>query len=47
MKKRPHLPDAKKAEEQGRLTRVCALAPLLEVIIRILELLLKALRIIN
>jgi hypothetical protein len=39
------LPD--KEEEQDRLTKVVSLAPLFELVIRILELVLKILRIIT
>jgi hypothetical protein len=45
-KGRHYLPDNKK-EEKGRLTKVKALTPLLSLIIRILELMLRVLRIIN
>jgi hypothetical protein len=42
------LPDkSDKKEEQGTLTKVVNLAPLFELVIRVLELTLKILRIIN
>jgi hypothetical protein len=40
------LPDNKK-EEQGPLSKVCAYTPLFELVIRVLELVLKILRIIS
>jgi hypothetical protein len=43
---RDRLPESKK-EEQDHLSKVANLAPLLDLVIRILELLLKILRIIN
>jgi hypothetical protein len=45
-KDKDRLPDNKK-EEQGPLSRVIALAPLFDLIIRVLELALKILRIIS